>query len=167
MGHRRGWDPTLLWLWHRPVGYSSDSSPGLGTSICRGSGSRKHKKTKKKKKKTVVDGPQTLQPNERQVTHVKLGQLFLNHPQNLEVLQAFSVGPKSQNHFHKAKTVDLFHFVDSCTNGVNTIVINCRHLSRNQSSDVKANYSWYSVFFTLHSWHTKFKTNLRQRSKSY
>ena len=32
-------------------GYSSDETPSLGTSICRGSSPRKGKKTKKKKKK--------------------------------------------------------------------------------------------------------------------
>ena len=32
-------------------GYSSDSTPGLGTSMCRGSGPRNGKKTKKKKEK--------------------------------------------------------------------------------------------------------------------
>ena len=32
-------------------GYSSDSIPSLGTSICHGSGLRNGKKTKKKKKK--------------------------------------------------------------------------------------------------------------------
>ena len=32
-------------------GYSSDSTPSLGTSICRGSGSRNGKKTKRKRKK--------------------------------------------------------------------------------------------------------------------
>ena len=33
-------------------GYGSDSTPSLGTSMCRGSGSRKGKKTKKKKEYT-------------------------------------------------------------------------------------------------------------------
>uniref|UniRef100_A0A8D1S9D3 DUF1725 domain-containing protein n=1 Tax=Sus scrofa TaxID=9823 RepID=A0A8D1S9D3_PIG len=37
----------LLWLWRRPCGYSSDSTPSLGTSICRGSGPRNTKKRKK------------------------------------------------------------------------------------------------------------------------
>ena len=29
-------DPALLWLWCRPGGYSSDSTPSLGTPICCG-----------------------------------------------------------------------------------------------------------------------------------
>ena len=35
VGCRCGLDPELLWLWCRPVAgsYSSDSTPGLGTSI--------------------------------------------------------------------------------------------------------------------------------------
>ena len=55
VGHRCALDPTLLWLWCRPGGYSSDSTPSLGTSICRRSGPRNsnnnNKKTKDKKKK--------------------------------------------------------------------------------------------------------------------
>ena len=35
-------------------GYSSDETPGLGTSICHRSGSRNRKKKKKKKKKNDV-----------------------------------------------------------------------------------------------------------------
>ena len=35
-------------------GYSSNSTPGLGTSICRGSGPRNNQKKKKKKKKPLV-----------------------------------------------------------------------------------------------------------------
>jgi len=41
VGCRSGSDPALLWLWHRPGGYSSDSTPSLRTSICRGSGPKK------------------------------------------------------------------------------------------------------------------------------
>ena len=37
-------------------GYSSDSTPSLGTSICRGSGPRRGKKTKKKEKKRKENG---------------------------------------------------------------------------------------------------------------
>ena len=37
-------------------GYSSDSTPSLGTSICRKSGPRNGRKTKKKKKKTEAVG---------------------------------------------------------------------------------------------------------------
>ena len=44
-------DPALLWLWCRPAATSSDSTPSLGTSIRRGSGHRKGKKSKKKKQK--------------------------------------------------------------------------------------------------------------------
>ena len=44
VGCRRGSDPTLLWLWHRPA---LIQPLGLGTSICRGSSPRKDKKTKK------------------------------------------------------------------------------------------------------------------------
>ena len=36
VGHRCGSDPVLLWLWHRLV--AVDSTPSLGTSICRGCG---------------------------------------------------------------------------------------------------------------------------------
>ena len=34
VGHRRGLDPVLLWLWCKPRGYSSHLTPSLGTSIC-------------------------------------------------------------------------------------------------------------------------------------
>ena len=50
IGRRHGSDPTLLWLWHRLGGYSSDSTPSLGTSVCCQSGPRNGKKDKKKKK---------------------------------------------------------------------------------------------------------------------
>ena len=42
-------DPELLWLWCRPAA-TADLTPCLGTSICRGSGPRKGKKTKQNKK---------------------------------------------------------------------------------------------------------------------
>ena len=53
VGHRRGLDPTLLWLWRR-LAATADSNPSLGTSICQGSSPRKGKKTKKKKKLTIT-----------------------------------------------------------------------------------------------------------------
>ena len=61
VGRRRGLDPVLLWLCCGSAvsladGYSSDSTPSVGTSIHRGSGPRKGKKTKKKKKKKRVRG---------------------------------------------------------------------------------------------------------------
>ena len=34
VGLRHGLDPMLLWLWYSPGGYSSNSTPSLGTSIC-------------------------------------------------------------------------------------------------------------------------------------
>ena len=46
VGCRRSSDPALLWLWRGPA-YSSNSTPSLGTSICRGSCPRSSKKTKK------------------------------------------------------------------------------------------------------------------------
>ena len=45
VGCRHGSDPALLWLWHRLSGYSSDSTPSLGISICLGSSPRKKAKT--------------------------------------------------------------------------------------------------------------------------
>ena len=50
VGLRRGSDPTLLAL-AQASSYSSDSTPSLGTSICRGSGPRKGKKRETKKEK--------------------------------------------------------------------------------------------------------------------
>ena len=50
VGCRLGLDPALPWLWRRAGGHSSDSAPGLGTSICLRCGP---KKTKKKKKTSV------------------------------------------------------------------------------------------------------------------
>ena len=44
VGCRRGLDPALLWLWCRPAGYSSDSTPSLGTSVCLGRGPRNGQK---------------------------------------------------------------------------------------------------------------------------
>ena len=47
IGHRCGLYPTLLWLWYRPASsYSSDSTPSLGTSMCRRYGPKKAKKRK-------------------------------------------------------------------------------------------------------------------------
>ena len=48
VGFRRGSDPMLLWLWRR-LEATAPIRPLLGTSICRGSGSRNGRKTKKKK----------------------------------------------------------------------------------------------------------------------
>ena len=45
---RLGSHVTVVLVW--ASGYSSDSTPSLGTSICRGSGPRKGKKTKNKNK---------------------------------------------------------------------------------------------------------------------
>ena len=51
MGHRRGSDLALLWLWHRPVAAAPIKIPSLGTSsICHGCGPKKDKKTKKPQK---------------------------------------------------------------------------------------------------------------------
>ena len=49
VGHRRGLDPVLLWLWRRPVATAPIRSRSLGTSICHESGPRKGKKTKQNK----------------------------------------------------------------------------------------------------------------------
>ena len=50
MGRRHGLDPMWLWLWRRPVATAPISTPGLGISMCCGTGPRKVKKTKKKEK---------------------------------------------------------------------------------------------------------------------
>ena len=47
VGRRHSSAPVLLWLWCRLAADSSNSTPSLGTSICRGGGP---KETKKKKK---------------------------------------------------------------------------------------------------------------------
>ena len=47
VGHRRGWDSALLWLWYRLAAVARIRPPSLGTSRCPGCGP---KKTKKKKK---------------------------------------------------------------------------------------------------------------------
>ena len=47
VGHRHGLHLTLLWLWYRPVGYSSDLTPSLGTSICCGCNPKKNNNNKK------------------------------------------------------------------------------------------------------------------------
>ena len=49
VGHKRGSDPELLWLWCRPVAAApiqSDSAPSLGISMCCGCS---HKKWGEKK----------------------------------------------------------------------------------------------------------------------
>ena len=56
---RRGLDLALLWLWCRPAATSSDLTPSLGTSICRGCGPKRTKDKKKKEKekeKEIVSG---------------------------------------------------------------------------------------------------------------
>ena len=37
-------NPVLLWLWYRPLAVSSNSTPGLGTSICHRCGPKKENK---------------------------------------------------------------------------------------------------------------------------
>ena len=51
VGHRCGSDPKLLWLLVQPGGYSSNSTPSLGTSVCHSCSLRKEQK----KKDTWVD----------------------------------------------------------------------------------------------------------------
>ena len=48
VGRRPGSDLALPWLWHRPAADSSDSTPSLGTSICRGWGPKKTNNNNKK-----------------------------------------------------------------------------------------------------------------------
>ena len=50
MGRRCSSDPTLLWLWHRPVATAPIRPLAWEPPYCRGSGPRNSKKTKKKKK---------------------------------------------------------------------------------------------------------------------
>ena len=52
VGHRRGSDSPVAWGWCRPAAAASiDSTPSLGTSICRWCVPKKKKKEKEKKKK--------------------------------------------------------------------------------------------------------------------
>ena len=44
VGCRLRSDPALLWLWCRQAACSSDSTPSLGTSICRGCGPKNKRK---------------------------------------------------------------------------------------------------------------------------
>ena len=44
-------DLALLWLWHRQAA-DSDSTPGLGTSVCHRCSHKKEKQTNKQTKKT-------------------------------------------------------------------------------------------------------------------
>ena len=50
VGHRRGSDPTLLWLWGRPIATALTGPLPWESPYAAGSGPRKGKKTKKKKK---------------------------------------------------------------------------------------------------------------------
>ena len=50
VGRRRGSDPVLLWLWHRPVAIAPIQPIAWEPPHAVGSGPRKGKKTKKKKK---------------------------------------------------------------------------------------------------------------------
>ena len=52
VGCRHGLDPTLLWLWRRPVATALIGPPNLGTSMCRKCSPRKGKKTKQTNKQT-------------------------------------------------------------------------------------------------------------------
>ena len=61
VGCRRGSDPEVLWLWRRPGGYGSDSTPSLGTSnmprevaLEKAKRPKKREREKKKKKKKIV-----------------------------------------------------------------------------------------------------------------
>ena len=54
VGRRYSSDLALLWHW-LGGGYSSDSTPSLGTSICLGVAPEKAKKTKKQKKEKVKE----------------------------------------------------------------------------------------------------------------
>ena len=51
VGHRRGSDPELLWLWHRLTATAPIRPLAWEPSIYHRSGPRNGKKTKKKKKK--------------------------------------------------------------------------------------------------------------------
>ena len=48
---RHGWDPLLLWLWHRPVATAPIRTLARELPCAMGCGPRKSKKTKKKEKK--------------------------------------------------------------------------------------------------------------------
>ena len=52
IGHRRGSDLALLWLWRRPVATATIGPLSLRTSICHGRGP---KKTKSKKKTIIIN----------------------------------------------------------------------------------------------------------------
>ena len=51
VGHRRGSDLVLLWLWCRPVATAPIQLTSLETSICHECSPKKTKRPKKKKKK--------------------------------------------------------------------------------------------------------------------
>ena len=55
-GGRHGSDLALLWLRCRPGGYSTVSTPNLGTSICCKRGPKKTKKKKEKKQQVASRG---------------------------------------------------------------------------------------------------------------
>ena len=50
-GHRRAWDPRLLWQWQWLVAAAPDLTPNLGTFICCGCCLKKKKGRKKERKR--------------------------------------------------------------------------------------------------------------------
>ena len=57
VGHRCGLNPTLLWLWHRPVTTAPTGPPNLETSMCHGCSPKKTERPPPPQKKI----PQTVQ----------------------------------------------------------------------------------------------------------
>ena len=68
VGRRQGLDPALLWLWHR-LAATADSTPSLGTSICRESSPRNGKKRTEKTNKKKFKGIYVL--NYTEATFIK------------------------------------------------------------------------------------------------
>ena len=91
VGHRRSSDPKLLWLW--AGSYSSNWTPSLGTSICRGCG------PKKTKRKSIREKNR----KQRIIRHL-MELCFLSSTGSVYYLKTFSLLICSHIHFPRPRT---------------------------------------------------------------
>ena len=70
VGHRRGSDPALLWLWRRLAATASIRPLAWEPPNAAGAAQEMAKRQKKKKKRIHTGPPQTLPKCEEEMTHV-------------------------------------------------------------------------------------------------
>ena len=79
-GHRLGWDPLLLWLWHRPADVAPIWPPTWELPCALGADLKSKKKKKKKRQKIWIDFFQRRHADGQQVHEKMLN--IINHQRN-------------------------------------------------------------------------------------